>query len=506
MEPIYPDDLKMIVEWSMLRDILGWILFLLFVCVVIAMSLTLIYSFYKALKLPLKWQKIRVVTLVVTALLLVYVSHFNQPNNLLKKAYDRTAKWIPYSQKMNYYNTGFMGGFLFNLRVDGMEKPVGYSHEKIKEIVSTYEKKAELVNQNKEESEQPNVVYIMSESFSDPLKLQGINVTPDPLKTYREVASEGVARGQMLSQNYGGGTANIEFEALTGFSMGLLNPQMTTPYTMMLPKEKEFPSLVSTLKAQNYETTAIHPYNTSMYKRKDVYQTFGFESFLDEKTMTHQKKLSKSGFISDESAFKEVVDVLEKEDQPQFVHLVTMQTHMPYSNKYDQSSYTLEGYSNSKGIENYSQDIAYTSEALKDFFEKIDTLKRPTLVIFWGDHLPSIYPDSVLDKNEDITAHLTEFMVYDTRGASPTKEEMISPFYFPSLVAQTKGVQTTGFFELLKEMHEILPAFEKDTYLYNQKWQKEMSLSKEEETIFKTYELIQYDIVSGEKYSEKLLF
>ena len=502
MEPIYPDDLKMIIEWSMLRDIIGLPLFLLFICVLLSLLFTIGYSFYKALSLPLRRQQIRVVTLVVTSLLLVYISHFNQPGNLVKKAYDRTAKWIPYSQKMNYYNTGFMGGFLFNLKVEGMEEPENYSRETIETIMIDYNQKAESLNKEKKMVEQPNVVYIMSESFSDPLKLKGIDLTPDPLEVYREVASESSKRGQMLSQNYGGGTANIEFEALTGFSMGLLNPQMTTPYTMMLPKEKEFPSLVSTLKKQNYQTTAIHPYNTSMYKRKDVYQTFGFDQFLDEKTMSYQDKLSKNGYISDESAFKEILDVLQVEETPQFIHLVTMQTHMPYSNKYDKSDYHLDGFSSGKGIENYAQDVAYTSEALKEFIEAINQLTRPTIIVFWGDHLPSIYPDDILEENENVTAHLTEFLMYDTRDNSPTKEEIISPFYFPALVSQSEGIETTGFYEMLKEMHSFLPAFEKENYYYNQNWEKEVSLSEQEEAIFRAYEMIQYDMISGEKYSK----
>ncbi|MBP2966850.1 hypothetical protein J8385_19960, partial [Acinetobacter baumannii] len=152
---------------------------------------------------------IRMVTLVISTFLLFYISNFNQPNNLLKKAFDRTAKWIPYSQKMNYYNTGFMGGFLFNLKVEGMEKPENYSEKKVEEIVTKYNKKAQAINKSKEEAEQPNIVYIMSESFSDPLRLNGIELSPDPLIKYRKTASEGNLRGQMLSQNYGGGTANI---------------------------------------------------------------------------------------------------------------------------------------------------------------------------------------------------------------------------------------------------------------------------------------------------------
>ena len=127
----------------------------------------------------------------------------------------------------------------------------------------------------------------------------------------------------MLSQNYGGGTANIEFEALTGFSMEPLNAQMTTPYTLLVPKLEKLPSLVSLLKDSGYETTAIHPYDTSMYKRKDVYQVLGFDQFLDQDTMTHRDKLENNPYISDESAYEEVLDQLDS-DTPQFLHLVTM--------------------------------------------------------------------------------------------------------------------------------------------------------------------------------------
>lgn len=208
---------------------------------------------------------------------------------------------------MNYYNTGFMGGFLYNLPVDAMEKPENYSEAAVKKVTKTYEAK-----QNEEDTEKPNIVYVMSESFSDPARLKGLEVYGgDPLQDYRAVADKTYS-GQMLSQNYGGGTANIEFEALTGFSMELFNAQMTTPYTMLVPEFQMFPSLVSTLKKRGYETTAIHPYNTSMYKRKDVYQTFGFDQFLDESTMKHTDKIENNPYISDEAAYREIFDQLEK--------------------------------------------------------------------------------------------------------------------------------------------------------------------------------------------------
>ncbi|MGC3164602.1 LTA synthase family protein, partial [Enterococcus faecium] len=65
---------------------------------------------FRSLKKGRRFQLIRLTTLLVAFGLLGYISNFNNPDNLLRKAYNKTALWIPYSQKMNYYNTGFIGG------------------------------------------------------------------------------------------------------------------------------------------------------------------------------------------------------------------------------------------------------------------------------------------------------------------------------------------------------------------------------------------------------------
>ncbi|MGH2195724.1 LTA synthase family protein, partial [Enterococcus faecalis] len=87
------------------------------------------------------------------------------PQNLLRKGYNNTALWIPYSQKMNYYNSGFIGGFLYNLKVEAMDEPKCYSKEAISEITQKYQKlpEAKILPSN----EQPNIVFVMIQSFSD---------------------------------------------------------------------------------------------------------------------------------------------------------------------------------------------------------------------------------------------------------------------------------------------------------------------------------------------------
>ncbi|MDV7771153.1 MULTISPECIES: LTA synthase family protein [Enterococcus] len=501
-EPIYPDDLKMIKEFGLLKDMTGTTSFYLLAGMILLVVAGGCWAIYRSFKKDKKFQAIRVITLFTTIFALIYISHFNNPNNLLRKAYNKTALWIPYSQKMNYYNTGFIGGFLYNLKIDPMEKPKGYSEEKIKEITSHYQKLADEKNKTASE-EQPNIIYVMSESFSDPSRLNGVEITGDPLADYYAVADQTYS-GQMLSQNYGGGTANIEFEALTGFSMGLFNAQLTTPYTMLVPKMNQLPSIVSTLKDQNYHTTAIHPYNTSMYKRKDVYEVLGFDEFISENTMTYTDTIEDNPYISDASAYQEVMDLLKEDDTPQFIHLVTMQTHMPYDGKYQQLEYTAKTEDNSgiSSLENYLQDISYSSQSLKAFTEELKKLSRRTLVVFWGDHLPGIYSDTIQNSNEKHTLHETQFLMFDSQGElEKTEAPVTSPFYFAADLMNQTNQQTTGFYQLLLALQNELPAFERELYYQEEQWHREAQLNKKQAELYQAYEMIQYDIVSGEKYS-----
>ncbi|OJG27400.1 membrane-oligosaccharide glycerophosphotransferase [Enterococcus caccae] len=502
-EPIYPDDLKMITEFGLLREMIGTIPF---VIILLIAGIGLFFfgrAIYKSRLLSKKMQIIRISGLMITMALLMYISNFNNPNNLLRKAYNETALWIPYSQKMNYYNTGFMGGFLYNLKVDAMDKPENYSKKTIEDITTKYTKTAQKTKDSLEE--QPNIIFVMSESFSNPQHLNGVTVNKDPLKAYYDIAKTTYS-GRMLSQNYGGGTANIEFEALTSFSMELFNPQLTTPYTMLIPKMKEIPSIVSLLNQQDYRTTAIHPYNTSMYKRKDVYQTMGFNQFISEETMKYTQTLENNPYISDESAYKEVLDLLKEEQHPQFVHLVTMQTHMPYSDKYKTSDYSSRSLGNKKAIDSYMQDVAYSSEALKQFTNALKELKRRTLVVFWGDHLPSIYSDEIKADNDEVNLHQTEFLLYDNQGKlseKSTHDAITSPFYFAPSLFEQSGMEMPGFYQLLSELEKQVPAFEKSFYYKDKKWNKSLALNKAQEALYEDYRLIQYDIVSGERYSLK---
>lgn len=501
-EPIYPDDLKMVANLKMMKDLVGWPLFLFLMLLILVVLVGVLWVFIRKLKLPRSQQIFRGSVLLLCVVSLGYFSNFNDETNLLRKGFNRTALWIPYSQKMNYYNVGFVGGFLYNLKVIPMDEPEGYSKEAVAEIVTRYQKQADQANEKLADAEAPNIVYVMSESFSDPNRLTGVDIAGDPLKDYYAVANQTYS-GQMLSQNYGGGTANIEFEALTGFSMALFNPQMTTPYTLLVPKLKQLPSLVSMLKEQGYQTTAIHPYDTSMYKRKDVYQVLGFDEFLDQDTMTHREKLQNNPYISDGAAYQEILDRLQEGSQPQFVHLVTMQTHMPYGGKYEDIDYQVTvADGNVTSIANYAQDVAYASSALQRFVDALQKIPRRTLVVFWGDHLPGIYSDEIQQANAGTQLHETEFLMVDSQEKlqDTTNDHVTSPFYFgPTLMAQAQQ-PVSGFYQMLLNLQTILPAFETGMYLTDS-WQKTLSLKGTDQKLYDDYQMIQYDVLAGKRYS-----
>ncbi len=160
---------------------------------------------------------------------------------------------------------------MYNLDGPIIAEPNNYSKDAIEEIKQKYQKKAEAINvTRKSELEDVNIIYIMNETFSNPMKLDGITVSENPIPLTKERMNQTIS-GEVLSQGYGGGTANIEFEALTGISLEPMEPNITTPYVQMTSKMKRIPSIVNYLVNNNYNTTAIHPFNSSMYKRSDVY-------------------------------------------------------------------------------------------------------------------------------------------------------------------------------------------------------------------------------------------
>lgn len=506
-EPVYPSDLKMLTEATFLLEMLNGrtlaalsLVFLLFLAFVL-------YSLRQAKSkktVKLGW-KSRVLILITTSMALGYAGQFQQEGNLLKKAYDRTAYWIPYSQQMNYYNTGFVAGFLYNLSAAPMELPADYSQEKIDVLKATYQQLADEINTNRTVAlPETNVIYIMNESFADPLELVGLDLQTDPIPFTRALMDTSYS-GELLSQGYGGGTANIEFEALTGFSMEPFAANITTPYTQFLSSRDNFPSIVSRLEQAGFRTTAIHPYNTTMYKRLENYEALGFDTFLYEDTMANTAKLDTNPYISDAAAYAEITAILKASAEKDFIHLVTMQNHTPYQDKYTAIPSAAETGIASQSIRNYLQDLQYSDQALAKLLATLQEWDEPTIVVFWGDHWPSVFGEELYALNTLQNMHETPLFIYSNTQEVHKDLGVTSPIYFLPEVLELSSSRVTAFEALLMALQEQVPAFEKALYVNGNTGEYVSSregLSEQARSLLADYDLIQYDTTTGNRYAE----
>ena len=109
-----------------------------------------------------------------------------------------------------------------------MVKPDDYSEETMKEVAARYEKEAKKINASRTENmTDSTVIYVLSESFSDPSRVPGLKVNKDSMPNIRSI-KENTTSGLMLSSGYGGGTANLEYMGLTGLSMSNFDSSLTS--------------------------------------------------------------------------------------------------------------------------------------------------------------------------------------------------------------------------------------------------------------------------------------
>ncbi|EUJ25215.1 LTA synthase family protein [Listeria cornellensis] len=520
-EPLYPQEFEMITQWRFMLSMLStWLVILLFFGIAIIIAIAWILDRYSR-KISAKyygrdfkyWDRktliIRGAGLVFSGVLLFSLTNFQSSDNWLRKAYNIDAQWKDVDPKESYQQYGFVGGLIYSATANIMDKPVNYTESHIKDIAKKYSQLADQINETRQNKpmDDVNIVYVMSESFSDPTRLHGVTTSSDPIPETRKIMDK-YPSGYSLSQGYGGGTANIEFEALTGLSMYNINPQITSPYQMFLYQKEKFPSLVSSLKQNNYETIAIHPFKPSFYRRTDVYNALEFDKFISRDEMKHTETLDDSEYISDASAFQETLDQLKANKTSTFIHLVTMQNHMTYWDKYV-NTIGVEGVpeKNKQTVESYTQGIKYSDDALKDFVTALDNMKEKTMVVFWGDHLPSVFPEEIVNQNTERTMHETPLFMYANFDLPKEDYGTISPIYFaPKMLALTDS-KVSPYYALLTEMSKEVQGLEKNVLINGDNQTIiEDQLSPKAKEYLEDYKLIEYDLVSGKGYSKPILF
>ena len=467
--------------------------------------------------------------ILVFALYCIHVSTTDSLANKFSRALgDMPSMWDSvYDAQRN----GPLVAFTRQLNPKIMDKPSNYSEETMKKVAARYQKEAETINASRTNNlTDSTVVYVLSESFSDPSRVPGLKNNKDSMPNIRKIKA-GTTSGLMLSSGYGGGTANLEYMGLSGLSMANFESSLSSPYQQLVPSQHWTPT-INQLWGAPVNSLGYHPYESSMYSRATNYKKFGFSHFYTltgPDVIKYQDKIDESPYVSDKSSYDSALEGIKSGKTNKFIQIITMQNHMPYHEWYENNDYTAEsttgtplGDDEQQSIETYQKGVEITDQATQEFLNELDALDKPVTVVFYGDHLPGIYSSASEDDNNSLALHLTDYFIWSNKASSSQGNKASdaaysSPNFFVAQAADHMNAKVSPYLAFLTEMHSKIAAMEPPVVNKIQGWDRipegqniyldqngnPMStddFDKETKQLLADYKLIQYDITAGKNY------
>ena len=403
--------------------------------------------------------------ILVFALYCIHVSTTDSLANKFSRALgDTPSMWDSvYDAQRN----GPLVAFTRQLNPKIMDKPSNYSEETMKKVAARYQKEAETINASRTNNlTDSTVVYVLSESFSDPSRVPGLKTNKDSMPNIRKIKA-GTTSGLMLSSGYGGGTANLEYMGLSGLSMANFESSLSSPYQQLVPSQHWTPT-INQLWGAPVNSLGYHPYESSMYSRATNYKKFGFSHFYTltgPDVIKYQDKIDESPYVSDKSSYDSALEGIKSGKTNKFIQIITMQNHMPYHEWYENNDYTAEsttgtplGDDEQQSIETYQKGVEITDQATQEFLNELDALDKPVTVVFYGDHLPGIYSSASEDGNNSLALHLTDYFIWSNKASSSQGNKASdaaysSPNFFVAQAADHMNAKVSPSLAFLTEMH-----------------------------------------------------
>lgn len=467
--------------------------------------------------------------ILVFALYCIHVSTTDSLANKFSRALgDTPSMWDSvYDAQRN----GPLVAFTRQLNPKIMDKPSNYSEETMKKVAARYQKEAETINASRTNNlTDSTVVYVLSESFSDPSRVPGLKTNKDSMPNIRKIKA-GTTSGLMLSSGYGGGTANLEYMGLSGLSMANFESSLSSPYQQLVPSQHWTPT-INQLWGAPVNSLGYHSYESSMYSRATNYKKFGFSHFYTltgPDVIKYQDKIDESPYVSDKSSYDSALEGIKSGKTNKFIQIITMQNHMPYHEWYENNDYTAEsttgtplGDDEQQSIETYQKGVEITDQATQEFLNELDALDKPVTVVFYGDHLPGIYSSASEDDNNSLALHLTDYFIWSNKASSSQGNKASdaaysSPNFFVAQAADHMNAKVSPYLAFLTEMHSKIAAMEPPVVNKIQGWDRipegqniyldqngnlmsTDDFDKETKQLLADYKLIQYDITAGKNY------
>ena len=381
---------------------------------------------------------------------------------------------------------GFPYCFLHNYNLYSVEKPAGYSSADMKALAAADDAVYEMP------AVRPNVIFVMCEAYTD-LSDEDVflySEEENPTHGFHVLAASGRAKsGHSVVSNFGAGTANTEFDVLTGIQTNMVSPGNTSSFRVI---RKAVNALPQAYKRAGYKTYFMHPGYSWFYNRDNVYRDLGVDERIFNETYTDADK--KGTMISDAAFLAHLtadLDTRLSTTEPLFAYTVTIQNHQAYP-------YTKYGFEPEKPplsvsisdtsmetLSVYLEGVRDSTAMLTALCDYLDSRDEPTLLVFYGDHRPTLGQDYAVYRELGLTTGLTgstdeiietyetPYLLWANEAYAPYCDfdalelpDVVSSNYLGAAVYELTGL--TGldpYFDTLEDLRRTLPVISHGCYL-----------------------------------------
>ena len=353
----------------------------------------------------------------------------------------------------------------------GISCPRDYSEQEITRIEKT-EDNLPATN----EDSKPNIIFVQLESFFDPTLVEYLNISEDPIPNFRKLMKE-YTSGYYKVPSVGAGTANTEFESITGMSLHYFGPG-EYPYKSIL-KETTCESAPYVLKNLGYSTHAVHNNEANFYGRRSIFPNLGFDTFTSAEYMSEEEDKNPLGWTKDEILTDEIIKCLDSTEESDYIYTISTQGHGAYPEEQliDDPEITVSGAeteAQNNQWEYYCNEIHEMDNFVKELTDALADYPEDVILVMYGDHLPTMGLTVEDLKNKYLFQ--TQYVMWDNFGLEK-KDENLAAYQMAAEVMDRAGIHEGTIFR------------------YHQARRNTRNYQVDLETL-------QYDVLYGKKYSD----
>lgn len=520
---------------------------------IVIVGVIIVAMFFLWKKLPKNQAQFKVplITLCVTLVLVFAVTNISLKVGALSTNFGNLAD--------AYSEYGFAYCFSTSIYDQGISEPDEYSEENIEAVLETIDSETTVegssevvpiptqeVSTDVAPEPQPNIIMVQLESFFDVNHLKNFTFSENPTPNFTELKKT-CSSGYLRVPSIGAGTANTEFEILTGMNLEYFGAG-EYPYKTIL-QTSTCESICYNLDALGYRSHAIHNNTGTFYDRNTVFQKLGFDSYSSIEYMNNVE-YNPLGWAKDRVLTAEILKALNAKEAPDFIYTISVQPHGKYPDTIvdDNQKITVildpkkernddanvygydpeesnpdegktveseleendeigngiiegvpdgvlegtdseeigseetgseekeievvdleESYKN--GFEYYVNQLAETDQFVGELISALSVYDEPTVVVFYGDHLPSMSLENADLENND--KFQTEYVLWSNFEMEQVKRDL-NAYQLNAYIMERLGYDSG----VLTKFHQ--------RYVSEPDYQEEL-------------EMLQYDMLYGDK-------